>query len=81
MNLQKEIERQKSSDKILVIIDEASKSTIINYLLLLNSNWQKEIYLRRRFGCFRCFDFSLFTFWFKSCKLSSGINFLYTVNY
>lgn len=36
-NLQKELDRQKSSEKILVIIDEASKSTIINYLLILNN--------------------------------------------
>lgn len=36
-NLQRELDRQKKSDNILVIIDEASKSTIINYLLLLNN--------------------------------------------
>lgn len=36
-NLQRELDRQKNSDNILVIIDEASKSNIINYLLLLNN--------------------------------------------
>ena len=34
--LQKELERQTNAKNILVIIDEASKSHIINYLLLLN---------------------------------------------
>ena len=35
--LHKELERQQNSDNILVIIDEASKSNIMNYLLLLNN--------------------------------------------